>query len=814
MGSRSVWNIRTSIVRYSQKRLRTFSCRGKKGGCIHTGDLSAEHSGEFQPSKRSVQSKPTTSNSLEGNSSSTSPPAAPAPAARLSPTRDDETGFQASSESPAATNIFGNGNSTSSFDTPETLTHREPEARAKDSTKDQEAQQVPEFKSLLQIAAEPKKGIILKAVISTIHDSEITSDSGLQTDGQPMITEAAAADEDEPMQEGRYSHTLAPEPKKGILKPGISVVYESDVPCDHRAETHACGDCSGSAEAQQRNHCGETAAVNTEAPRSSCDSGRTFSLISVPKSRAVSPLTQPGPKYQLAGIAGAVTSQVKPCSQCQNTYDLGKPARLLKAECIKQVTNNFCKKNFLDNGESEFVYKGCLEGQQVAVKTIRHEDSGDKFLAEITVLTCLQHPNIVSLVGYCLEENDRALVYNYACNRSLHWHLCCLANGTKLMEWTIRKNMAIYLAKALHYLHSECKYGGIIHGDFRTKNIFLNHDMVPVIGGFAQSRWQEGGSNSLNNRWPKGPWYVAPEYLEGGQISEKVDVYAFGIVMLELITGRSAADRSQRHRFDMARPWLESTVAPDFETVKKEILDAHLMKNGQDLSETDVVTTIHAVRLCLTKDPNLRPRMSQVLDMLENSDHGDLQDRSSPNSSLAPSTVVRMKEFELPLTINRSSQSAALATLRAADPAETRNTDNNLMRPPDDGLGSPEYRSPPSTPTHIHMFVPNSEYSSTECNGRGSRTIRTESVIHLLYRPLNNLASSSNNKPRHRVTFSKYNPTRIDMDDCRRACKLLKKMLELFNLSSRRVVMLLHDLKSLGGRPSTALHLLSLEKYQ
>ncbi|KAG6547992.1 hypothetical protein Mapa_010814 [Marchantia paleacea] len=301
------------------------------------------------------------------------------------------------------------------------------------------------------------------------------------------------------------------------------------------------------------------------------------------------------------------------CSICNHkSPEFGRPPRKFTYAELEVATSNFSPENFLAEGGFGFVYKGVLkEGQAVAVKQHKLASSqGDmEFCSEVEVLSCAQHRNLVTLIGYCVENRRRLLVYEFVCNGSLDWHLS--SRNSNVLEWQARQKIAVGAARGLRYLHEECRVGCIVHRDMRPNNILLTHDFVPMVGDFGLARWQPNGDTAVETRVIGTLGYLAPEYAETGQITEKADVYSFGVVLLELITGRKAIDvsrsRGQQCLTEWARPLLE-------ERATHELLDPRLETSYDDY---ELYCMVHAASLCIRKEPSMRPKMSQVLRILE-----------------------------------------------------------------------------------------------------------------------------------------------------------------------------------------------------
>ncbi|XP_041015702.1 inactive protein kinase SELMODRAFT_444075 [Juglans microcarpa x Juglans regia] len=301
------------------------------------------------------------------------------------------------------------------------------------------------------------------------------------------------------------------------------------------------------------------------------------------------------------------------CSICQHKAPVfGKPPRWFSYAELELATGGFSQANFLAEGGFGSVHRGVLpDGQAVAVKQHKLASSqGDlEFCSEVEVLSCAQHRNVVMLIGFCIEDRRRLLVYEYICNGSLDSHL--YGRHKEPLEWSARQKIAVGAARGLRYLHEECRVGCIVHRDMRPNNILITHDFEPLVGDFGLARWQPDGDTGVETRVIGTFGYLAPEYAQSGQITEKADVYSFGVVLVELVTGRKAVDlnrpKGQQCLTEWARPLLE-------EYAIEELIDPRL---GNSYSENEVYCMLHAASLCIRRDPHYRPRMSQVLRILE-----------------------------------------------------------------------------------------------------------------------------------------------------------------------------------------------------
>ncbi|KAK3164707.1 hypothetical protein QOZ80_1AG0023500 [Eleusine coracana subsp. coracana] len=320
------------------------------------------------------------------------------------------------------------------------------------------------------------------------------------------------------------------------------------------------------------------------------------------------------------------------CSICQHKAPVfGKPPRWFTYAELELATGGFSQANFLAEGGFGSVHRGVLpDGQAIAVKQHKLASSqGDvEFCSEVEVLSCAQHRNVVMLIGFCVEDKRRLLVYEYICNGSLDSHLYGCNRET--LEWAARQKIAVGAARGLRYLHEECRVGCIIHRDMRPNNILVTHDFEPLVGDFGLARWQPDGDMGVETRVIGTFGYLAPEYAQSGHITEKADVYSFGVVLVELVTGRKAVDinrpKGQQFLTEWARPFLE-------ECAIDELIDPRL---GDRYSEDEVSCMLHAANLCIRRDPHSRPRMSHVLRILEGDmvvDSGSVTAPSSDSGS-------------------------------------------------------------------------------------------------------------------------------------------------------------------------------------
>ncbi|KAL5553305.1 hypothetical protein UlMin_040706 [Ulmus minor] len=239
---------------------------------------------------------------------------------------------------------------------------------------------------------------------------------------------------------------------------------------------------------------------------------------------------------------------------------------VISIQVLRSVTNNFSEENILGQGGFGIVYKGELhDGTKIAVKRMGASVMADKglteFKSEIAVLTKVRHRHLVALLGYCLDGNEKLLVYEYMPQGTLSRHLFNWRDeGLKPLEWTRRLTIALDVARAVEYLHS-LAHQSFIHRDLKPSNILLGDDMRAKVADFGLVRLAPDGKASFETRVAGTLGYLAPEYAETGKISTKVDVYSFGVILTELVTGRKSIDGNQAEESLHLVTWFRRTLS-------------------------------------------------------------------------------------------------------------------------------------------------------------------------------------------------------------------------------------------------------------
>ncbi|XP_012845249.1 PREDICTED: BRASSINOSTEROID INSENSITIVE 1-associated receptor kinase 1-like [Erythranthe guttata] len=271
---------------------------------------------------------------------------------------------------------------------------------------------------------------------------------------------------------------------------------------------------------------------------------------------------------------------------------------------LKTATENFahgnicCRKGFCK------LYKGELEnGFIVAVK--RFEQQGISraqplLKAEVETMRIAVHPNILGLVGVCITQNEKLLVYPFMVNITVG---SCLRDRPKSqppLDWPVRKRIALGAARGLSYMHDECE-SKIIHRDVKAANIYLNEDFDAIIGNFELAIPTDHGVTRVEKNVGGTFGHVAPEYLSDGICSAQSDVYSYGIFLLELVTCQRAYEEDM-----LLVDWV------------KKILEEKKWEGIVDLDfEEGVEQLIHIALLCTEDNPEKRPRMSDIVTMLQ-----------------------------------------------------------------------------------------------------------------------------------------------------------------------------------------------------
>ncbi|CAN6453179.1 unnamed protein product [Victoria cruziana] len=282
---------------------------------------------------------------------------------------------------------------------------------------------------------------------------------------------------------------------------------------------------------------------------------------------------------------------------------------------LRIATGDFSSKNILGRGGFGIVYKGCLQdGTLVAVKRLKDANAvgGEvQFQTEVEMISLAIHRNLLRLCGFCTTANERILVYPYMPNGSVASRLKDNMHGKPALDWPIRKRIALGTARGLVYLHEQCD-PKIIHRDVKAANILLDEDFEAVVGDFGLAKLLDHQDSHVTTAVRGTVGHIAPEYLSTGQSSEKTDVFGFGILLLELITGQKALDFGRvAGQKGVMLDWVKKLHQ---ENKLNQMVDKDL-KNNFDRVELEEI--VQVALLCTQYHPANRPKMSDVLRMLE-----------------------------------------------------------------------------------------------------------------------------------------------------------------------------------------------------
>ncbi|XP_014507461.1 proline-rich receptor-like protein kinase PERK9 isoform X1 [Vigna radiata var. radiata] len=319
---------------------------------------------------------------------------------------------------------------------------------------------------------------------------------------------------------------------------------------------------------------------------------------------------------------------------------LGNSRSFFAYEELMKATNNFSTQNLLGEGGFGFVYKGSLpDGREVAVKQLQIEGSQGKreFKAEVEIISRIHHRYLVSLVGYCISENKRLLVYDYVPNSTLYFHLH--GEGMPVLEWTNRVKIAAGAAKGIAYLHEDCN-PRIIHRDIKSANILLDYNFEARVSDFGLARLAVDANSHVTTHVVGTFGYVAPEYVSSGKLTEKSDVYSFGVMLLELITGRKPVDVSQPMGEESLVEWARPLLNDALESEEFEILTDP--KLGKKYVESEMICMVEVAAACVRHSSARRPRMGQVVRAFDGLAMCDLSNGMRVGDSTQQSAEIRL----------------------------------------------------------------------------------------------------------------------------------------------------------------------------
>ncbi|KAJ3671638.1 hypothetical protein LUZ60_007717 [Juncus effusus] len=284
---------------------------------------------------------------------------------------------------------------------------------------------------------------------------------------------------------------------------------------------------------------------------------------------------------------------------------------------LEEITSDFEPGRIIGNGGSSCVYRGILSDErEVAVKILKQSEENclQEFISEIEIISELHNKNIISLVGFCFEKENLILVYEYLSRGNLEEIL----HGEKQKQmkdsfgWNERYKVALGIACALNYLHGHENDRPVIHRDVKSSNILLSDDFEPKLSDFGLALWASATTTNITCNDVLGTFgYLAPEYFMYGKVSEKIDVYAFGVVLLELISGRKPVCTGYPKGQESLVIWANSILQ---EGKMGQLVDPCL---STESCGDEIERMILAASLCIRRAPHSRPHISLIVKLLK-----------------------------------------------------------------------------------------------------------------------------------------------------------------------------------------------------
>ncbi|KAL6588055.1 hypothetical protein OROMI_001033 [Orobanche minor] len=341
------------------------------------------------------------------------------------------------------------------------------------------------------------------------------------------------------------------------------------------------------------------------------------------------PMANPSSEFSSA-YSGQHAASVQPPSP-----SIGSNMSQFSYEDLAAATGGFSQANLLGQGGFGYVHKGVLcNKREVAVKSLKTgSGQGEReFQAEVEIISRVHHRHLVSLVGYCIANEQRLLVYEFVPNKTLEFHLH--GKGQPVMDWSTRLKIAVGSAKGLAYLHEDC-HPRIIHRDIKAANILLDDNFEAMVADFGLAKLTSDNYTHVSTRVMGTFGYLAPEYASSGKLTEKSDVFSFGVMLLELITGRRPVDPTNKTMqedslVDWARPHLSKALE---DGSYNELVDPRLEGN---YAPDEMARMIACAAASIRHSARRRPKMSQIAHALEgDSSLDDLNEGVKPGQSAA-----------------------------------------------------------------------------------------------------------------------------------------------------------------------------------
>ncbi|EYU44774.1 hypothetical protein ABFS82_08G009500 [Erythranthe guttata] len=367
----------------------------------------------------------------------------------------------------------------------------------------------------------------------------------------------------------------------------------------------------------------------------------------------------------------------------QISYSYNKSNLNFKYETLEKATNYFDDSRKVGQGGAGSVYRGTLSnGKTVAVKRLFFSTRQwvDEFFNEVNLISGIDHNNLVKLLGCSIEGPESLLVYEFIPNKSLEQYLFD-KNKVKILSWKERQNIIVGIAEGLDFLHTGCNMR-IIHRDIKSSNVLLDENLDPKIADFGLARCFAADQTHLSTGIAGTLGYMAPEYLVKGQLTEKADVYSFGVLVLEIVTGRKS------NAFVEDSGSLLQTVWKLFKRDKlTESVDPCLKG---DFPATETTKVLRIGLLCAQASVALRPSMAEVVRMLRDENYEIPEPRQPP---FINTTALSGSSARSSYSINSSTTSNAIIKQGATSSYPSTETESFSIQSSDGHSRSEELRT-------------------------------------------------------------------------------------------------------------------------
>ncbi|KAL6128378.1 hypothetical protein ACLB2K_071733 [Fragaria x ananassa] len=330
---------------------------------------------------------------------------------------------------------------------------------------------------------------------------------------------------------------------------------------------------------------------------------------------------------------------------------------------LKVATNEFHPSNKIGEGGFGTVYKGRLnDGRDVAVKVLSEESrQGDReFLSELSSVSNIRHENLVKLHGGCIEGRRRILVYEYMEHNSLARILLGDDKLRSKLNWRVRKEICIGIARGLFHIHEEVK-PHIVHRDIKASNILMEKNFNPRISDFGLSKLFPEHVSHITTRVAGTLGYLAPEYAVSGHLTRKSDVYSYGVLILQIVSGRWAVDFDLElgEHYLVQKAW---EMHKDNRLV--DIIDSTLEHDG-NFSEEEAIHFLKVGLLCVQEKCNRRPKMSAVIEMMMIDQNDQIKVNAFDNVEITQPGVINNNDLKIAPSKSESSSKSSTSSMQS-----------------------------------------------------------------------------------------------------------------------------------------------------